>query len=122
MKKSENDKVNKFMDDLASISSDKVEMIESIRMIFLEANQALTEEIKYGGLVFNLAKDLIGGIFPYTNHISIEFSYGVDFLDPAGKLEGKGKLRRHLKIIELEDIKAKDVEMFVGQAVNNKSA
>ena len=119
MRSSDNDKVNKFMDDLESISPDKVEMIESIRTIFLEANKELTEDIKYGGLVFNLSNELIGGIFPYTNHISIEFSYGVDFLDPSGKLEGKGKKRRHLKIVEKQDIEAKEVEMFVAQAVNN---
>ena len=119
MKFSDNDRVNKFMDDLQSMSPDKLEMIESIRKIFLSANKELTEDIKYGGLVFNLSNALIGGIFPYKEHISIEFSNGADFSDPSRMLEGKGKKRRHLKIVEKQDIDAKNVGVFVAEAVKN---
>jgi hypothetical protein len=119
MKDSDNDKVNRFMDDLQSISLGKLEMIESIRKIFLGANKELTEDIKYGGLVFNLSNTLIGGIFPYKEHISIEFSNGAEFPDPSGLLEGKGKKRRHLKIVEKQDIDAKNVEVFVAESVKN---
>jgi len=107
------------MDDLQSISPDKLEIIVSIRKIFLSANKELTEDIKYGGLVFNLSNALIGGIFPYKEHISIEFSNGVDFPDPSGMLEGKGKKRRHLKIVKKQDIDAKNVEIFVAEAIKN---
>ena len=40
------------MGDLQSISPDKLEIIQSIRKIFLSANQTLSEDIKYGGVVF----------------------------------------------------------------------
>ena len=117
MKYSDNDRVNKFMDDLQFVSPDQIEIIESIRSIFFNADKDLVEDIKYGGLVFNLSSDLIGGIFPYKNHISIEFSNGVEFPDPSGILEGKGKQRRHLKIFEKQDIDAKKVESFVAEAL-----
>ena len=117
MKVSDNDKVNKFMDDLQSVSPDKLEIIKPIRKIFLDANKEFTEDIKYGGLVFNLSNTLIGGIFPYKEHISIEFSNGAEFPDPSGLLEGKGKKRRHLKINEKKDIKDKNVKAFVAEAV-----
>ena len=113
---SDNDKVNKFIDDLQFTSPDKLETIKLIRKIFLNANKDLAEDIKYGGLVFNLSNTLIGGIFPYKNHISIEFSNGAAFSDPSKKLEGKGKKRRHLKIIEKQDIKTKNVHTFVAMA------
>ena len=71
------------------------------------------------GLVFNLSNALIGGIFPYKDHISIEFSNGADFPDPSGMLEGKGKNRRHLKIAKKQDIDAKYVEIFAAEAVKN---
>jgi len=119
MKFSDNERVNKFMDDLQSMSPDKLETVESIRKIFLSTNKKLSEDIKYGGLVFNLSQLLIGGIFPYKNHISVEFSNGADFPDPAAMLEGKGKRRRHLKIIEKQDIEAKNVRAFVAEAVKN---
>jgi hypothetical protein len=117
MKFSDNENVNKFMDDLQTLSFDKFEIIESIRKIFHSANIELIEDIKYGGLVFNLSNILIGGIFPYKGHISIEFSNGVDFPDPAGMLEGKGKKRRHLKIVKKQDIDTKSVDVFVAEAV-----
>lgn len=118
MKATDSDKVCKFMDDLSSVSPDKFEIIKPIRKIFLSANKELTEDIKYGGLVFSLSNTLVGGIFPYKEHISIEFSNGADFLDPSKILEGKGKKRRHLKIIEKKDIKDKNVKIFIAEAVN----
>ena len=119
MKFSDNERVNKFMDDLQSISPPKLEMVESIRKIFVSANKELDEDIKYGGLVFNLSSVLIGGIFPYKEHISIEFNNGSDLPDPSGILEGKGKKRRHLKIVEKQDIDAKKVKVFVAEAAKS---
>lgn len=120
MKYSDSDKINKFMDDLQFMSPEKLVIVRSIREIFFDANKELTEDIKYGGLVFNLSNALIGGIFPYKKHISIEFSNGAEFPDPFELLEGKGKKRRHLKIVEKQDVDAKKVEMFVAEAVKNR--
>ncbi len=114
---SENHKVNTFLIDIQSVSPDKLEIIESIREIFNCANQTLVEDIKYGGLVFNLSNTLVGGIFPYKEHVTIEFSNGAELPDPSGILEGKGKKRRHLKIFEKQDIKSKNVIFFVEEAV-----
>lgn len=113
MKKSQNKKVSAFISELQSTSPEKHQMVESIRKIFLKTNKDFLEDIKYGGLVFNLSANLIGGIFVYKEHISIEFSNGVELPDPFGLLEGKGKKRRHLKIFEQQDIENKKVSFFV---------
>lgn len=118
MKISDNNKVNKFLTDLQLTSPDKLEIIELVRSLFLSANKECAEEIKYGGLVFNLSNVLIGGVFPYREHVSIEFSEGVAFHDPGGLLEGKGKKRRHLKIRGKSDISAKNTEAFVAMATS----
>ncbi|MDH5394577.1 MAG: DUF1801 domain-containing protein [Gammaproteobacteria bacterium] len=117
----DDDRVNRFMEDLQAISPDKVEIIKPIRTIFLAADKNLTEEIKYGGLVFMLGNVLLGGIFPYKDHISIEFSHGAEFPDPSAILEGKGKNRRHLKIVKKKDINDKNVKTFVAEAVKNQN-
>ena len=114
-------KIREFINDVQSISAEQVEIIESIRGSFIEASQLLSEEIKYGGLSFLKSGSLIGGIFPYKNHISIEFSNGADFSDQQGLLEGKGKRRRHLKIYNLEDIKIKNADFFIQQSVDESS-
>ena len=116
---SNNDKVNDFLSDIQSMSPEQYDMVISIRDIFLKANRELIEGVKYGGLVFNKSNSLIGGIYVYKEHISIEFSNGADFIDADSILEGGGKKRRHLKIFTDADIIEKNIEYFVNQAVNS---
>jgi hypothetical protein len=114
---SSTDKVNQFLIDIKSTFPDKFEIIEEIRAAFFKENSELEEDIKYGGIVFNLSDQLMGGLFLYKKHLSIEFSNGAQFSDPEGLLEGKGKLRRHLKILESSDIKSKNINFYIQQAV-----
>jgi hypothetical protein len=50
--------------------------------------------------------------------VSLEFSQGASFDDPDGRLEGKGKGRRHLKLAKVEDAMGKDAERFLKQALS----
>ena len=109
--------VNNFLADLALTGSEQLAVVNKIRELFNGTNTTLIEDIKYGGLVFNLSNRLIGGIYVYQAHISIEFSNGADFIDNDKLLEGSGKRRRHLKIRSLEDIVNKKSEYFIAQAV-----
>lgn len=118
MKTSKNISVKGFINDIRSISPEQAETINSIRRLFNKANKELIEEIKYGGITFVKSGDLVGGIFSYKEHISIEFSNGADFSDPSVLLEGKGKRRRHLKIYENKDVKDKNASFFIKQAVS----
>lgn len=117
---STNKKVDDFLLDIQVTFPDRFEIIKEIREMFHRENSALAEDIKYGGLVFNLSSQLVAGIFSYKNHVSIEFGFGAEFPDPSGLLEGKGKKRRHLKIVEQQDVKNKNVSFFVGEAVKDK--
>ncbi len=76
---------------------------------------------KYGGEVLapdpDSDKKFVGGIFSYKDHVSLEFSQGASFDDPDGRLEGKGKGRRHLKFATVEDVMGKDAEGFLKQAL-----
>ena len=49
--------------------------------------------------------------------MSLEFSQGASFDDPDGRLEGKGKGRRHLKFATVEEVTRKDAEGFLRQAL-----
>lgn len=76
---------------------------------------------KYGGEVLapypDDDKKFVGGIFAYKDHVSLEFSEGASFDDPDGRLEGKGKNRRHLKFTAAEDVEAKGAEGFLRLAL-----
>jgi len=114
---SSNDKVNHFLADIQFLSVAQFDTVMAIRALFLKANAHLVEDVKYGGLVFNMSDTLIGGIYTYRKHLSIEFSYGFSFTDVNGVLEGSGKKRRHIKIVNDADISGKNVMYFVTQAV-----
>ena len=117
MNDSELQKIEDFISDVQLVNPEFAEIIEVVRDIFTEESEELLLGIKYGGLVFFQRGELISGVFPYKEHLSIEFSNGAAFTDPSSKLEGKGKKRRHLKIFTAEDIDTKNALFFVKQAV-----
>ncbi|MCP4009157.1 MAG: DUF1801 domain-containing protein [Proteobacteria bacterium] len=108
--------VKSFVDDTFSVDEEKGKLLLSLQKIVLKICPAAEEGVKYGGLIFNKNAELICGIFVYKKHISLEFSFGIEFSDPRGFLEGSGKYRRHLKIVNRKDIDKKDVTFFVSQA------
>lgn len=75
----------------------------------------------YGGTVIELEKDnpksRIGGIYSYNEHVSLEFSNGVQLGDQNGVLEGSGKLRRHVKLYTKDDIDKKACRSLLDQAI-----
>lgn len=77
---------------------------------------------KYGGKLFEAvasdASSQFGGYFFYKNHMNIEFTKGVDLVDPAGLLRGSGKLRRHVKITKLQDLQAAALRALIAQAAD----
>ncbi len=116
MKSGENNKIELFLADITVIDRAKSEQLLLIRKLVHQICRGCEEEIKYGGLVFNMKSELICGIFIRQKHISLEFGLGSEFSDPKGHLEGAGKYRRHLKIRTDEDIKEKNVLNFLKQA------
>ena len=106
-----------FLQALKNTEPDRHELVLEMRSIVLETHPEAWEKIMYGGIVFFMEDDLFCGIFVSKNHVTIEFSNGHLMSDPRHRLEGKGKYRRHLKIMTQKDIAGKEVTYFVGQAV-----
>lgn len=115
MNTSASPKVNAYLQDMQTFQPTYLPLINAVRKLFLGARKGIQEDIKYGGMVFN--GSLIGGVFAYQQHVSIEFSQGAQFVDKDGLLEGKGKFRRHLKLFSEQDITDKKAAAFIKQAV-----
>ncbi|MDX2470220.1 MAG: DUF1801 domain-containing protein [SAR324 cluster bacterium] len=111
---SENEGVQELLDDLKIDDLEKYKIIIALRAITFEIFPQVTERIMYGGIMFTLDDDF-GGLFPSKKHVSFEFSQGFGLDDPEGLLEGKGKLRRHLKFKTMADVTAKTPSYFVEQ-------
>ena len=108
-------KVQAFLAQAKEVSNERFEIISTIREAFLASHLGFVEGFKYGGPTYNRSGELIGGIYSYKEHVSIEFSHGATFSDPQGALEGNGKNRRHIKIKQLSDIESKHIAFYINQ-------
>ena len=115
MNKSDNQEVQKLLDDMRITNRNHYDILQVLRDIVFSELPKVSERVMYGGIMFRLEEDF-GGIFSTKNHISFEFSEGYKFEDTDGCLEGTGKKRRHVKIESLLDIVDKKVSSFVKQA------
>jgi hypothetical protein len=84
-------------------------MAEKVRLLILsvmpEAIELVDPPSKIIAYGFNRTyAGLVCAIAPFTAHVNLMFSRGVDLPDPAGLLEGTGKRARHVKLRSLADI------------------
>ena len=117
MKKSENEEVQIFLDGIMIMDAEKYNSLSEIREIIFNIFPKTNEKIMYGCIIFFFNDEMYSGLCVNKNHVRLEFSKGFLMEDPNGCLEGKGKYRRHLKILKNEDILKKEVTSFVKQAV-----
>ena len=105
-----------FLADIQAHDFALFTVLKATREMAFKLHPMVSERFIYGGIMFSLDQDF-GGLFAYKNHVSLAFSEGYLLKDPNGLLEGGGKFRRHLKLRQLGDIKAKHVRDFLNQAV-----
>ena len=110
-------KIQVFIQDLELNSPAHAQIAQAVREIYHDTEPAITEKFIYGGIGFFLNDNLIGGVYGYKTHISVVFSRGNELNDPDGLLEGKGKYRRHVKTMTVDDIEAKAVRFFAEQVI-----
>jgi hypothetical protein len=108
-------KVEAFLQEVSGHRGDLFPIVTRVRDIVLAAGPSITEEIKYGGLLFSSGQSFCG-VFPYKAHVTLEFSQGASLTDPHGFLSGDGKYRRHIKLETVQDIETKCVADYVAQA------
>jgi len=110
-----NPKIQNFLQGLEIMDSTKFQIVQKILELFFQIHLNLDLDFKYGGIIFILENQQLGGIFAYKDYISLEFSHGNLLEDSNEILEGSGKHRRHLKFRNIEEIKTKKTKTFVQQ-------
>lgn len=63
-------------------------------------------------------KDLVFIISPYNKHVNLGISNGAKLADRAGLLEGTGKIHRHIKVKQLEQLADPDLADLLQCAFN----
>lgn len=114
------DRITQYLEDLR-LHSAFYPVIHDLRQIALTAAPDLYEVFRYGGILFAAPRDFCG-IFAYKSHVTVEFSAGHALADPFMMLEGKGKLRRHIRLENAADIAAKHLDSYIKAAAANSSS
>ena len=105
-------RVELYLQDLNLTNPATYDLVQAIRKVVLGLDKQVSEEIKYGGILF-AAEQAFCGVFAYANHVSLEFGEGANLPDQFGVLEGKGKFRRHIKLTSLAEVTEKHVVHYV---------
>ena len=117
MKISKNNNVQRLLDEIQTVDGIKYIIICEVRDTILNIYKKAEEKIMYGGIVFFMDEEMFAGLFAYKKHVSLEFSNGHRMKDPDQRLEGKGKYRRHIKLLSKNDIDNLNVAYYVKQAI-----
>ncbi|QLF94718.1 DUF1801 domain-containing protein [Pseudomonas sp. ABC1] len=115
------ERIETLLEDIRLLDEERFQMAQALRQRILALSPTIREEVKYGGLLFSVDKPFCG-IFSYARHLSIEFSAGAALQDEHGLLEGQGKLRRHIKLSSLQDMRDKPVGAYLEQAFRHCAA
>ncbi len=113
-----NEKIEQLLRDICLNNPELHTIVQSIRALIYSLIPYANERVMYGGLIFADTAPFCG-VFAYAHHISLEFSRGCDLQDPYQVLEGKGKIRRHIKTQEVGDIEAKYLNVYLRAAHQN---
>lgn len=111
------DRISKLLEDIRLLDPARFELVQALREIILGLDPSVSEEVKYGGLLFSTGKPVCG-VFSYAKHVSLEFGAGASLPDEFNVLEGEGKLRRHIKLSSLQDISGKHIGEYLLLALN----
>jgi len=109
-------RINQLLEDIRALDADRFELVQTLRKRILALDDTVSEEVKYGGLLFSAGAPFCG-VFAYAKHVSLEFGAGASLPDPHQVLEGAGKLRRHIKLATLQDIADKHVAEYLALAL-----
>lgn len=110
-------RVASLLEDIRRLSEERFALVQALRQRVLDLDPRVSEDVKYGGLLFSAGKPFCG-VFAYAKHVSLEFGEGAAFPDEHGVLEGAGKLRRHIKLGTMDDIDQKHVLHYLTLALH----
>jgi len=110
--------IERLLDTLRLANTSTYEVIQQVRQLVQADAPESHERVMYGGIMFANNGTDWGGVFAYKNHVSFEFTQGAKFENTPAFLEGKGKLRRHIKLGDVDDIAAKQLAQFIAQALD----
>jgi hypothetical protein len=106
-----------LLEEMRLLREEQFRISQAVRALVKETIRPLSEEVKYGGILFSSGLHF-GGVFAHNEHVSVEFGHGASIADPEGLLEGGGKGRRHIKLRSISDTSVKKLAKYVPLALD----
>lgn len=85
-----------------------------------EANELIWDNYNAVAIAYSKSeklKDAFCHIALYSGHVNFGFNRGVEIQNKLVKLEGQGKLIRHLKVTNMDEFPASEIQKMVLEAV-----
>jgi hypothetical protein len=92
------------------------EIVNRLRKLMREVAPDTKEEISYGILGWR-GNLMLAVISPTKKDITLAFSRGAEFEDKYGLLRGVGKVSKHVKVKNPEEINKEALEYYIKQAL-----
>ena len=111
-----------FDDFMAVYTPEVRDIARNVRLLILSAMPAAVEQVDPPSKIIGYGFDrtyagLVCAIAPFTAHVNLMFSRGVELPDPAGLLEGTGKRARHVKLKAPADVDNPALRLLLETAV-----
>jgi len=111
-----------FDDFMAVYTPEVRDIARNVRLLILSAMPAAIEQVDPPSKIIGYGFDrtyagLVCAIAPFTAHVNLMFSQGVELPDPAGLLEGTGKRARHVKLKAPADVDNPALRLLLETAV-----
>ncbi len=91
-------------------------VVAMLRELMRETAPNVKEEISYGLPAYK-GRRILAVISPTKKDITFSFSHGTEFEDKFGLLKGRGKVSRHVKIKNLQDVNKDALRYYIRQAL-----
>jgi len=93
------------------------DIVELIRQYMRELAPDAQESISYGIPAYKGNK-IFAVISPTKKDITLSFSHGIEFEDKYALLKGVGKVSRHLKFKNIDQVNKEVLEYYIKQALD----
>ena len=98
-------------------------IVERLREIVVEVDPDTVEVVRLGDRAATYGvgpKKMSEGyayILPHKNWVNLGFYKGAELPDPAGLMEGTGKMLRHVKVRSVQDAERPEIRTLIGEAL-----
>ena len=100
----------------AKLTAEQAAIVNALRQLVRAVAPKSTESIKWAQPVFQ-ENAPFAFIKPAKSHVTFGFWRGAQLDDPQGLLQGEGDRMKHIRLTSAADIRKKDFQAWVKQAV-----